>query len=299
MGIDFKVNKEKEINSRRIYNKLKLLALNMFEWENLPNNIESRHIEKALYSYGQAVFYEHRELGLICLPCSNSSNVNIYGDTKIVTTSGYNLTERVEIINSVKSLYEEMEIGLPIGVRIQNNDLQIPTRLNVVDYANKLYEVEKAINLNIKQQKFPYLIATDTNTRLSMEQLIGDVEDGKMAIFHSKNFDLSKLNVFNLNVPFVVDRLQQYKSDLENEILTYFGLNNVYQKKERMIVDEVNAKNDYIDKNVALMLKNRENACKIINELYNLNISVKRVMIEEDIYNYVDNLGENEEGGIY
>ena len=54
-------------------------------------------------------------------------------------------------------------------------------------------EVEKAINLNIRQQKFPYLIATDTNTKLSMEQLIKDVEDGKMAIFHSKHFDISKL----------------------------------------------------------------------------------------------------------
>ena len=284
MGVKFKANEEKIINSQRIYDKLKLLALNMFEWENLPNNIESRHIEKALYDYGQAVFYDHKELGFICLGCSNTSNTNIYGDTKIVTTTGYNLVERVEISNSIKSVHETIELNLPVGVRIPNNDLLKPSKLNVVDYANKLYEVEKAINLNIKQQKFPYLIATDTNTRLSMEQLIKDVEEGNMAIFHSKHFDLSKLNVFNLNVPFVVDRLQQYKSDLENEILTFFGLNNVYQKRERMVVDEVNAKNDYIDKNVALMYKGRKKACELINEKFNLNISVKKVMMDDEIY---------------
>lgn len=288
MGIDFKVNDEKIINSQRIYDKLKLLALNMFEWENLPNNIESRHIEKALYDYGQAVFYDHSELGFICLGCSNTSNTNIYGDTKIVTTTGFNLTERVEISNSIKSIHEDMEINLPVGIRIPNNDLLKPSKLNVVDYANKLYEVEKAINLNIKQQKFPYLIATDTNTRLSMEQLIKDVEEGKMAIYHSKHFDLNKLNVFNLNVPFVVDKLQQYKSDLENEILTFFGLNNVYQKRERMVVDEVNAKNDYIDKNVALMYKGRKKACELINEKYGLNITVKKVMLDDEIYSEFD-----------
>lgn len=289
MGLEFKVNEEQKINSIRIYDKLKLLALNMFEWENLPNNIESRHIEKALYDFGQAIFYDNKELGLICLPCSNTTNTNIYGDTKIVTTTGYNLTEKVEVLNSIKSLHEEIEVGLPTGIRIPNNDLLKPSKINVIDYSNKLYEVEKAINLNIKQQKFPYLIATDTNTKLSMEQLIKDVEDGKMAIFHSKHFDLNKLNVFNLNVPFVVDKLQQYKSDLENEILTFFGLNNVYQKRERMVVDEVNAKNDYIDKNVALMFKGRKKACELINEKFNLNINVKKVMMDEEIYSEFNN----------
>ena len=286
MGLEFQVNNEKKINSLRLYNKLKLLALNIFEWKNLPNNIESRHIEKALFTHGQAIFYDHKELGLICLPCSNTNNTNAYGETKVVTTSGFNIIDRVEVVNRLKSKDEILEVGLPLGVNIANNDLLTPTELDVIDYANKLYEVEKAINLNIRQQKFPYLIATDTNTKLSMEQLIKDVEDGKMAIFHSKHFDISKLNVFNLNVPFVVDKLQQYKMDLNDEILTFFGLNNVYQKRERMLVDEVNAKNDYIDRNIALMYKGRKKACDLINEIYKDKlekpIEVVKVQFEDD-----------------
>ena len=33
---------------QKYYNQFTLLALNMFEWENLPDGIETRHIEKPL-----------------------------------------------------------------------------------------------------------------------------------------------------------------------------------------------------------------------------------------------------------
>ena len=37
-------------NFMLLYNKYKLLALNLFEWNGLPNEIKQHHIEKALYS---------------------------------------------------------------------------------------------------------------------------------------------------------------------------------------------------------------------------------------------------------
>ena len=59
--------------------------------------------------------------------------------------------------------------------------------------------------------------------------------------------------------------------------MTLFGLNNVSDKKERLIVDEANANNDYINRNVDLLYKNRKIACNEINKKFGLNISVKRV----------------------
>ena len=54
-------------------------------------------------------------------------------------------------------------------------------------------------------------------------------------------------------------------------------------KKERLIVDEANANNDYINRNVDLLYKNRKIACDKINEKFNLNITVKRVNNIEEI----------------
>ena len=75
--------------------------------------------------------------------------------------------------------------------------------------------------------------------------------------------------------------------------MTLFGLNNVIDKKERLIVDEANANNDYINRNVDLLFKNRKIACNEINKKFGLNISVKRVNnIEEKIYNEGDEINE-------
>ena len=94
------------------------------------------------------------------------------------------------------------------------------------------------------------------------------------------------IKIDGLSVPYVADKLLEDRKKIENELLTLFGLNNVIEKKERMIVDEANSNNDYINRNVDLLYKNRKQACDEINEKFGLNISVKRVNnIEEKIYN--------------
>ena len=71
------------------------IALNLYEWDGLPEGMEGRHIEQALLLHGQCFFYDHETLGLICLPCSNSGQMNVYGNDGTVhliekgTTSGY------------------------------------------------------------------------------------------------------------------------------------------------------------------------------------------------------------------
>ena len=73
--------------------------------------------------------------------------------------------------------------------------------------------------------------------------------------------------------------------------MTLFGLNNVIEKKERLIVDEATANNDYINRNVDLLYKNRKQACDEINKKFELNINVVRVNnIEEKIYNEGDEI---------
>ena len=78
----------------------------------------------------------------------------------------------------------------------------------------------------------------------------------------------------------------QNKFELEREILTFFGLNNNFEKKERLLVDEVNSNNEFISSNVDIMLKCREDFCKEVNEMFGLNISVKK------------KYGNIEEGGV-
>ena len=63
------------------------------------------------------------------------------------------------------------------------------------------------------------------------------------------------------------------------EFLTLMGLNNSNannNKKERLLVDEVNVNNGEILMNLDVDFKNRLEACERINKRFGLNISVKK-----------------------
>ena len=264
----------------RLYTHYKMLALNMFKWENLPYPLESRHIEQALYEYGQAIFYNNKTFGNVCLPCSPSGKMNIYQEPISVIVNSYLIHDTVMLKD---------------GVRILNNDLVIPTDFYIRQYAERMTEVELSIDMNVKQQKFPFFVETDKKNEFTMKQIFKQKEDGTPYIYANKNLGIGDTTVHTLNVPYVVDKMQQYKYELEREILTFLGLNNTVEKEERLLVDEINSNNDFIERNVELMFKNRQFACNKINEMLGTNIrvvkcsSVKQKDDEEELKG-----GENE-----
>ena len=57
--------------------------------------------------------------------------------------------------------------------------------------------------------------------------------------------------------------------------MTFLGVGNAKQdKKERLVADEVNANNEQIETSRYSMLQARQDACKQINEMFGLNVSV-------------------------
>lgn len=255
----------------RLYTHYKMLALNMFTWENLPYPLESRHIEKALYEYGQAIFYDNDIFGKVCLPCSPTGQMNQFQEPISVTVNSFLIHDTVPLKN---------------GVRILNNDLVICTDFYVRQYAKKMTEVEMSIDMNVKQQKFPFFVETDKKNEFTMKQIFKQKEDGTPYIFANKQLGIGNTTVHTLSVPYVVDKLSEYKYELEREILTFLGLNNTVEKNERLLVDEINCNNDFIERNVEIMFKNREFACKRINEMFGTNI---RVIKNSEVKKNIDN----------
>ena len=255
---------------QKYFNQFMLLALNMFQWENLPDGIETRHIEKPLIEYGYSFFYNDPDYGYVCLPCT-ITGFNIYNEPT-----------RVQINNQI--IHRSMEIDE--GVLILNNDLRTGLYPIIVNYASRLTEIETSINTNIFQQKFPFIVECSKDNEYSVKQMLKNIHENEPYILVKKKLDLMDIKIDDLSVPYVADKLLEDRKKIENELLTLFGLNNVIDKKERLIVDEANANNDYINRNVDLLYKNRKQACDEINKKFGLNINVKRVNnIEEKFYN--------------
>lgn len=268
---------ERQIIKDHFMKKFEIIALNLFSWENLPPTIEERYIEKALFDKGLVCLVDDENFGQIVVGCSYSQNMNIWGEPTEVITSGFNYIKTFSIENTINTNpYLDYDVK---GVIVcQNNDLYIPTRKILEYYVNKLVEVELSTFTNIYLQKFPFLINTTKDNEMTMKTLISKVDKGEPYIMYNKKIaDLTTaVDVFNLNVPFVADKLLQYRFETEREIYTLFGFNNNFEKKERLLTDEVNVNNDFINCNIDSMFKKRKEFAELMNAKYGWNVQVKK-----------------------
>ena len=256
------INDNIERETVRLAKHYQMLALNRYKWENLPNGIDSRYIEQMLYDNGECAMFEHPDFGLVVLRSSSRENLNIYGEPTKLTVSGFN---------------EHRTVMMDECVRILNNDLGLPTQQNILYYARRMAEIDDIIMQNLRQQRVPYIFATDENNSFSMKTLYGRIYQGEPAIFVDKemlNGQPGNIMVIPTLAPYLVDKLQIQKQEMERELLTFLGINNTLEKKERLLQDETNSNNQFIKMSSDIGFKQRQLACEMMNEKFGLNVRV-------------------------
>ena len=263
------VNDNIEMETIRLTKHYQMLALNRYKWENLPNGIESRYIEQMLYDNGECAMFDHPDFGLTVLRSSSRENLNIYGEPTKLTLTGFN---------------EHRTVMADECVRILNNDLALPTYQNIIYYARRMAEIDDIIMQNLRQQRVPYLFATDDNNSYSLKALYDRMYQGEPAIFVDKEMlsgQSENIMVIPTTAPYLVDKLQIQKQEMERELLTFLGINNTLEKKERLLQDETNSNNQFIKMSSDIGFKQRQLACQMINEKFGLNV---RVIETQDVF---------------
>ena len=282
------INDNIERETIRLAKHYQMLALNRYKWENLPNGIESRYIEQMLYDNGECALFDHPDFGLTVLRSSSRENLNVYGEPTKLSLTGFN---------------EHRTVMMDKCVRILNNDLGLPTQENILYYARRMAEIDDIIMQNLRQQRVPYLFATDENNSFSMKTLYVRIYQGEPAIFIDKemlNGQTENIMVIPTNAPYLVDKLQIQKQEMERELLTFLGINNTLEKKERLLQDETNSNNQFIKMSSDIGFKQRQLACQMMNEMFNLNVTVRETQDEfqEEVTNdgelYNDDRGNDE-----
>lgn len=261
------------------YNRLTELALSMFEWQNLPKTVDQRFLEMCLFSDGMCVFFEDEVLGYLGLRCMIGGKLNVYQiptDRRAYATNGY-----------------QKELDGTNSVIIFNNYLHTNSMLDVEMFSKRLYNLDRAIDVNANAQKTPVLIQCDESQRLTMKNLYKQYEGNEPFIFGSKGLDANGLKVLQTGAPYVADKLYELKTQIWNEALTYLGISNInVVKKERMITDEVTRNQGGTVASRYSRLESRRQACKQINEMFGLDIWVD---YREDFQDVKEQKNENEE----
>lgn len=240
---------------QQYYNRLLELSVVMFEWKNLPETVDPRFLELTLFAQGQAVFFKDDALGYLALPVSTNGQWNVYNipkERRAHASNGYNM-----------NLNEEN------SVIIFNNYTHTNSKLDVEMFSRRLYNMDRAIDINVNAQKTPIVIQCSENQRLTMLNLYKQYEGNEPFIFGDKNLDLTGVKVFNTGAPFVADKIRQEKNQTWNEALTYLGISNSnVTKKERMITDEVIRSQGGVIASRYSRLEMRRQACEQINKMF-------------------------------
>ena len=247
-------------------------AINVFEWKNVPDNIDTDTLETILFRCGDVAFFKYNDTFYISH--GNQSGEMTYNFTpeKYLVSNPYiekgknfNLSPDIDsviIYNtpadkyiSLKSAFNEI-IKRTAGILSDNlsslNCLQINTRVQTI------------------------VTADNSNVAKSAEMKLKDLYDGKPYSVITSNLASNiniddKSNVNSKNIADLID-LNNYEYA---QYLHALGIeSNENNKKSRMVVDELKDNNFECLHNLHILLDSRKKAVEKINRLFSLNISV-------------------------
>lgn len=265
------------------------LSISLFEWKNLPEGIDERFLEMVLFTDGHAVFFKDDELGdYLALQCLINGKLNVYRIP---------IKRRAFAVNGYQKQLTDKD-----SVIIFNNMLHTNSWLDVKMFAKRLYNLDRIIDVNANAQKTPILIKGNEQQRLTLTNLYKEYDGNAPVIFADKSLDMNALQVLSTQAPYVADKIYQLKTQIWNEALTYLGISNVsFQKRERMVSDEVTRSQGGTVASRYSRLNARRQACEQINKMFGLNIECdfrEDYQFSEETFDDVKDVQKDEKGNI-
>lgn len=242
------------------FRRLMELSISVFKWENLPETVDARFLETALFLDGMAVFFKDEDADMfLTLRTTIGGPLDVYNIPTMrhaYASNGYHKT--LDQANSVL---------------IYNNMIHTNAYPIVLNFAKRLYELDRIIDINAKAQKTPILISCPEPQKLTMKNLYAEYQGNSPVIYADKDITNESVKVIQTGAPYVASDIYTLKTQIWNEALTFIGISNVnLQKRERLITDEVSRNMGGTIASRFSRLEERRTACERINKRYGLDI---------------------------
>ena len=263
-----------------------------FDWK-VPKNIPKRRVEMNLFKYGKVAFIHDEINGDFILPFAYAKGLNVYGDYRFIQPIV--LGDNINILSK-----QEYEIDKECVI-IRDNNLEIPPLAYARYYANRIAELFRVRDKNNNYLKLPFIFSStgdrgkDKKNAFEIQQVLG-ADNNEIAVI-SDAFNMLKF--FDLKPQYFGREIAEQLKDLKNEFYLWCGLKHLpYEKRERMVVDEVNIENEVTNVHTQKRLSPRKEACEKINELFKVDISVKVNEFDDEIAK-TSNIVASVAGGIH
>lgn len=244
-------------------------VMSVFEFE-LPEMWDKNYFLYSLFLNGYLAVVNTDKFGVICQHCG-LRGYNIY----------YNPTHAI-IVNPLLTGILEPKIDTQCSlIRLQPDYSGVSDIVNY--YADNMAMTAESCEMNIVNSKLSFLFAVRGKSQAeSMKKILDEVMRGELGVFYDEKLKIGDGNIpldfFNndLKKNFIAPELQDTLRRWEEMFCNEVGIPNTRSdKKERMIVDEVNSNNIECFTKVELWLETLEEGVEKTNRMFNLNLNVK------------------------
>lgn len=244
-------------------------VMSVFEFE-LPEMWDKNYFLYSLFLNGYLAIVNTDKFGVICQHCG-LRGYNIY----------YNPTHAI-IVNPLLTGILEPKIGTQCSlIRLQPNYSGVSDIVNY--YADNMAMTAETCQMNIVNSKLSFLFAVRGKSQAeSMKKILDQVMRGELGVFYDEKLKMGNDNIpldfFNndLKKNFIAPELQDTLRRWEEMFCNEVGIPNIRSdKKERMIVDEVNSNNIECFTKAELWLETLKEGVEQTNKMFNLDLSVK------------------------
>lgn len=167
----------------------------------------------------------------------------------------------------------------------------------------QITDVEMTIENNLLLQKTAGAVIVTPESKMKADDMLSKLIRDFPVVYVDAD-SAGALSNLGFNVPFIVPDLYAYKNELENEIYTLLGIDNMgaLQKRERLVIDEANSNNVLINAYGDAIYENISAFVDETNKLFGTSIKVEpayqpaEAISEEDGKSGVE---EGEEGESY
>lgn len=271
---------------RFLENKYFGLFLNAYKFPSLSTE-NQRYLLKKLWTNGCAAFFiiEGTKKDATLRQALTNTSVNTISMTNpedngipcIVpfAVNQWNIQDEPSVINLINVRGATF---IPRDLKVVNKDVCIiwahkshaPVRMLAQYYIDQMVEVQATIDMNLFVHKLPRLVVCSPEDEARVKELMEKIERGEKKLFLSADDAQAIKNVLDSgsNGSYIIDKLKQYMQILENELLTFLGINNVpVEKKERLITDEAQSNDQLIQECGACFVDALEESCKNIENV--------------------------------
>lgn len=239
-----------------------------FDFKGVPENWDYDYLLTNLFIHGYVAITD-TSIGVIPLRCG-ITGINVFDHA---TTA---IFANAVLGNFERNLFGDNPATDCALVKLQY-DYQGVTPV-IERYAALLAQCDNSIAVNLRNSKVAFIgFVSSKQQAATVEKMYADIDSGKPAVYVKRGDGLTSEDIYYNHVreTYIANDVQLLKQSIKNDFLTEVGLNNANtDKRERLIVDEVNANNDEVQANVQHWLDNIREGLKRANSLFGLNLSV-------------------------